>query len=71
MNADLGSMRVRALSMNEFLTGIGRSQGHYGHIFNRGKLFAPWCSLLKRETGRTFVDSVLREFEGPGYRENQ
>jgi len=61
------SLGIQALSMGEFLAGIGRSQGHDGHIRNRGKRFAPWCVTRSRETGKSFVDSVLSEFGKPEY----
>jgi len=65
------SMRVRALSMDEFLTGIGRSQGHVGYIRNSGKRFAPWSSLWGIERGENFVASVLKEFQRPEYSEGR
>ena len=64
------SLRIQALSMGEFLAGIGRSQGHDGHIRNRGKRFAPWCVTRSREIGKSFVDSVLEEFQRPEYSED-
>ncbi len=65
VNADLGSMRVRALSMGEFLTGIGQSQGYD----RRGRRFAP--RFEEDNQDEIFVNSVLEEFRQPGYSRDQ
>ncbi len=50
------------LSMMGFLTNIGQSQGHVGHIRNHGKRFAPNCYIFSNENGRGFCYSILKKF---------
>lgn len=50
------------LSMKEFLTDIGQSQGHVGYIRNPGKRFAPNCYIFSNENGRGFCYSILKKF---------
>lgn len=51
------------LSMGEFLTKIGQSQGHRGIFRNRGMLFAPNCYIFLEEDGKDFCNLILKEFK--------